>query len=93
MGCVRAVNQDRWGEFVDDDAGYRLLIVADGMGGHRGGEVASQATVDRVGEVFRRGVPVSYLAAMRRDHGYNPTPAWTATARLFNANARSRARA
>jgi protein phosphatase len=46
-----------------DDAGYRLLIVADGMGGHRGGEVASQTTVNAVGEVFQRGVenPVQAL--------------------------------
>jgi protein phosphatase len=62
VGSVRTTNQDRCGEFVDD-AGYRLLIVADGMGGHRGGEVASQTTVNAVGEVFQRGVenPVQTL--------------------------------
>jgi protein phosphatase len=55
VGSVRSANQDCCGEFVDDH-GYRLLIVADGMGGHRGGEVASQTTVDAVGETFQRGV-------------------------------------
>lgn len=55
VGCVRSVNQDWCGEFVRDE-GYRLLIVADGMGGHQGGEIASQTTVGVVGEVFQRGV-------------------------------------
>jgi protein phosphatase len=55
VGSVRNANQDCCGEFVDD-AGYRLLIIADGMGGHRGGEVASQTTVEAVGETFQRGV-------------------------------------
>jgi serine/threonine protein phosphatase PrpC len=54
VGRLRSNNQDRCAEFVDQ-AGYRLLIVADGMGGHQGGEVASQTVVETVGEVFRRG--------------------------------------
>ncbi len=63
VGSVRTTNQDRCGEFVDD-AGYRLLMVADGMGGHLGGEVASQTAVNAVGEVFQRGVedPVQTLS-------------------------------
>lgn len=62
VGSVRTVNQDSCGEFVLD-AGYRLLMVADGMGGHLGGEVASQATVEAVGQVFQRGVddPAGFL--------------------------------
>ncbi len=55
VGSVRSVNQDCCGEFVHD-SGYRLLMVADGMGGHLGGEVASQTTVDTVGQVFERGI-------------------------------------
>ena len=62
VGSVRSVNQDSCGEFVDD-AGYRLLMVADGMGGHLGGEVASQTPIDAVGQVFQRGIeePAAFL--------------------------------
>lgn len=34
---------------------------------------------------FLDALPLGYLAEMRQDHGYNPTPAWTFVARLFNA--------
>ncbi len=53
VGRVRSSNQDSIGEFVNSHSSLRLLVVADGMGGHRGGEVASQMAVDAVGEVFR----------------------------------------
>jgi protein phosphatase len=52
VGRVRSVNQDAFGEFEDPDRGLRLLVIADGMGGHRGGEVASQLAVERMGELF-----------------------------------------
>lgn len=39
MGRVRAINQDDFG------AGDDLFVLADGMGGHRGGEVASAEAV------------------------------------------------
>ncbi len=42
IGLKRRINQD---SFLKDDAA-QLYIVADGMGGHRGGEVASQLAVD-----------------------------------------------
>jgi serine/threonine protein phosphatase PrpC len=44
-GKIRTVNQDRW--LVIDQ---KLFVVADGMGGHRGGEVAAQLTVNVMGE-------------------------------------------
>jgi len=52
VGCVRDHNEDACGEF-EDASGRRLLVVADGMGGHRGGATASRVTVDTIGEVFR----------------------------------------
>ena len=44
-GRLRDVNQD--GVFVSDD----IFIVADGMGGHRGGEVASAIVVEEMAKI------------------------------------------
>ncbi|MCH2186273.1 protein phosphatase 2C domain-containing protein, partial [Myxococcota bacterium] len=52
IGRVRTLNQDDCGDFQDPATGMRLLVVADGMGGHRGGEVASQMAVQEMGNVF-----------------------------------------
>jgi PPM family protein phosphatase len=43
-GRVRTANQDRFLIVAD-----RMYVVADGMGGHRGGEVAAQMTVEALG--------------------------------------------
>lgn len=45
IGKSRKINQDSFGYYVAD-SGLGFLIVADGMGGHRAGEVASQVAVD-----------------------------------------------
>lgn len=52
VGCVRKNNQDAFGEFTDPERGL-LLVLADGMGGHQGGEVASRLAVDVLGATFR----------------------------------------
>ena len=52
VGRVRTVNKDYCDEFFDETTGRRLLILADGMGGHRGGEVASRMAVEAIGRVF-----------------------------------------
>lgn len=48
IGRRRQINQDYAGTFPE----LRLFIVADGMGGHRGGEIASQMAVQIIGERF-----------------------------------------
>jgi len=45
IGCVRALNEDT-GAVVRLDNGYLIAIVADGMGGHQAGDVASLMAVD-----------------------------------------------
>ena len=44
IGQTRALNEDSYAVFEADGRGY--MIVADGMGGHNAGEVASSCTVD-----------------------------------------------
>jgi protein phosphatase len=49
VGMKRAHNEDNFS--VDDDD--HLYVVADGMGGHASGEVASQMAIDTLREFFR----------------------------------------
>lgn len=57
VGCERELNEDSFGFFnrggvaLLDPPGV-LAVVADGMGGHSAGEVASRMAVDTLGEVF-----------------------------------------
>ncbi|RKD24146.1 hypothetical protein BEP19_06985 [Ammoniphilus oxalaticus] len=45
IGCVRALNEDT-GAVVHLSEGHLMAIVADGMGGHKAGDVASLMAVD-----------------------------------------------
>jgi protein phosphatase len=54
VGAVRTVNQDAWGRFDDAERNEIVVVVADGLGGHRGGEVASRLAVDRIGDTLSR---------------------------------------
>jgi len=53
VGRVRKANQDAFDRFDDEERDEILLVVADGMGGHRGGEVASQMAVGTLGKLIR----------------------------------------
>ncbi len=47
-GRVRADNQDYVGVFINE-AGAQLAIVADGVGGENGGDVAATMAVSHIG--------------------------------------------
>jgi len=51
VGRTRSKNEDFVG-FFNNPAGISLAIVADGLGGHRGGEVASEMAVSNIGYEF-----------------------------------------
>jgi protein phosphatase len=55
VGRIRKVNQDAYDRFDDPERDEILLVVADGMGGHRGGEVASRMAVGTLGKLCREG--------------------------------------
>ena len=66
VGLRRAQNEDSYGEWIPaaaDERGRRgaLLVVADGMGGSRAGEVASRLAVDTVLRSYREAPGVDLL--------------------------------
>ena len=52
IGLVRATNQDNF--YIDKSA--KWAVVADGMGGHNGGETASAMTVEEIKKSMQQGV-------------------------------------
>lgn len=52
VGRVRGKNEDRY--FVDAD--YQLFIVADGVGGHSGGDLAAQAVIEMLPRQVQKAV-------------------------------------
>jgi PPM family protein phosphatase len=60
VGQVRSNNQDRYLAQPEE----RLWVVADGMGGHRGGEVAAQIASDEIGVRFVDRTPEGLATAI-----------------------------
>jgi serine/threonine protein phosphatase PrpC len=56
VGLSRQLNEDSWG-WSQLSRDLRLYVVADGMGGHDGGEVASRLAVDTLCRVARETLP------------------------------------
>jgi protein phosphatase len=52
-GIVRSKNEDS----IGFDSSLGLVVLADGMGGHRGGEIASSMTVDTVIDKLQQSLP------------------------------------
>ena len=52
-GIVRSKNEDS----IGFDSSLGLVVLADGMGGHRGGEIASSMTVDTIIDKLQQSLP------------------------------------
>ncbi|MFC1863768.1 PP2C family protein-serine/threonine phosphatase [Thermodesulfobacteriota bacterium] len=60
IGLKRKINEDSW--LINPDLG--LYVIADGMGGHRAGEIASRMAVDTIEEYWKNvkaGKPPAFL--------------------------------
>ena len=53
-GCVREINEDSYLTLPK----YGLWVIADGMGGHEAGEVASGIAVQEIGRGIEQGIPL-----------------------------------
>ncbi len=66
-GMVRKKNEDT----IGFDSALGLLVLADGMGGHRGGEVASGLTVDSVINTIQQNLPTIEPGQIDSDTGFS----------------------
>lgn len=71
VGCVREANEDFGRHIVPNDAEAKarrgsLTIVADGMGGHASGEVASQMAVELISKYYYEDAENSATAALQK---------------------------
>ncbi len=66
-GLVRRKNEDSIGY----DSALGLAVLADGMGGHRGGEIASSLTVDTVIDLLQQRLPNIKPGQVDSSSGYS----------------------
>lgn len=84
VGRRRNTNQDYASVFTSR-SGLKLAVLADGMGGHRAGDIASQMAVTNLGEAWEnkklltmKNRPMVHSIDSRRK--YADLSAWTRTA-------------
>ena len=66
-GLVRDHNEDS----IGSDATLGILVLADGMGGHKGGEVASAIAVDLILKSLREALPEIAVGQTDENTGYS----------------------
>lgn len=59
VGNYRPINEDSVGYYVDNNIG--IYVIADGMGGHNAGEVASKLAVNTIIEYFKKHIDFKEL--------------------------------
>lgn len=67
QGLVRDHNEDS----ISSDAELGLLVLADGMGGHKGGEVASAIAIDTILKELRKKLPEIITGSIDDNTGYS----------------------
>lgn len=65
-GLIRLINEDR-AAVRDEFNGFTLAIVADGMGGHQAGEIASQMAIELVETEMRSVLTADMTVEQRKD--------------------------
>jgi protein phosphatase len=70
LAAGRQFNEDSAGSSFDPNTGNQIVVVADGMGGHGGGDIASKALVTSLIDSFlescKQNVPLDFDEAFRQ---------------------------